>query len=327
MNYIAYLVEDHDEVFVGSIQSLPKPQTQDQHILIRVHYSSLNYKDALSSTGNKGVTRNYPHTPGIDAVGIIEESRSELFNKGDQVIVTGNDLGMNTFGGFGEYIHVPADWAVRLPENLTMKESMIYGTAGFTAALSIHKLTQFIKPEDGNILVTGASGGVGSLAVRILSRIGYTVIAVSNKPNYYETLKQFGASKIITREEATDNSTRPMISGKWQGIIDTVGGDMLSSVLKALNLNGVATCCGNLRGHDFTTSIYPFIIRGITLMGITSASCDMKTRKQLWNLMANKWKPEALHHTVTEITLSELESSVKMMLQGKLKGRTIVKLI
>jgi len=251
MTYKAYVVHESPTGFKGQIESLKKPIVKDGHVLIRVHYSSLNYKDALSASGNKGVTRNYPHTPGIDAVGLIEESQSQVFNVGDKVIVTGNDLGMNTNGGFGEYIHVPDQWVVRLPNNLSMKESMIYGTAGYTAALSVHKLSQFVKPQDGPILVTGASGGVGSLAVRLLSKLNYDVIAVSNKTSFYDELKAFGAKEIITREDASDTSNRPMISGRWQGIIDTVGGNMLTSVLKALKLNGAATCCGNIRGHDF----------------------------------------------------------------------------
>lgn len=325
-NYTAYVVEEIDGEFKSRIQSLTLKPLLEDYVRIKVHYSSLNYKDALSARGNKGVTRNYPHIPGIDAAGIVEESRSKMFKMGQKVIVTGYDLGMNTPGGFSQYIQVPATWVVKLPETLTLAESMMIGTAGFTAAQSIHKLTQFMKPQDGKVLVTGASGGVGSMAVRILSHIDYDVVAVSNKPEFHQTLQSFGAKEIILREAVLDTSNKPMLSGSYQGVVDTVGGDFLSSVLKRVNLHGVVTCCGNLRGHAFATSVYPFILRGIALLGITSASCDTNIRKELWRLMGSEWHIHNLHDSVKEITFDEIDDHIDLILQGKLKGRTIIRI-
>ena len=296
-------------------------------LLINVKYSSLNYKDALSSIGNKGVTRNYPHTPGIDAAGIVEESSADDFEIGDKVIITGYDFGMNTSGGFAEYIRVPAKWVIKLPHLLSLKESMIYGTAGFTAALSVYKLTQSgVMPSDGEILVTGASGGVGSVAVSLLSKLGYDVVAATGKLSESEMLLKLGAKSVIDRNDIDDKSGRPMLGGRWAGVIDTVGGNILSTAIKSTNYGGSVTCCGNVGGADFSSSVYPFILRGITVFGIDSVECPMPLRKEIWNKLSSEWKLYNLDHAVDEIGLDGLSDKIDAMLKGEHIGRTIIKL-
>jgi acrylyl-CoA reductase (NADPH) len=304
-----------------SIDDLP-----DGDVLVRVLYSSLNYKDALSASGIRGVTRKYPHTPGIDAAGIVELSRSKEFSQGDEVIVTSYDLGMNTSGGFGQYIRVPADWVVRLPAGLSLKESMIYGTAGFTAGLSVFKLTQTIFPEHGEILVTGASGGVGSLAVSLLVQMGYDVVGVSGKIEEREFLAKLGVKEILSIQDAIDTSDRPLLKDRWAGVIDTVGGGILATAIKSTNLDGVVTCCGNAASADLPLTVFPFILRGISLFGIDSQHCPMAIRRRIWEKLATEWKLKNFDQLASEIGLTALDQRIDNMLQGKSKGRTLVKL-
>ncbi|SFL51459.1 YhdH/YhfP family quinone oxidoreductase [Pelosinus propionicus] len=321
------VTENTDATFSREIVNRELVALPEGDVLIQVKYSSLNYKDALSASGNKGVTRKYPHIPGIDAAGIVVESTSENYHAGDHVLVTGYDLGMNTSGGYGQYIRVPADWVVKLPENLSLRESMIYGTAGFTAALSVYKMIQGgIKPSAGNILVTGATGGVGSIAVSILHKLGYSVIAATGKAEAKEMLLEIGAKDIILREELNDQSGRILLKGTWAGVIDTVGGNMLATALKSTNYGGSVTCCGNVASPELLTSVYPFILRGITLYGVDSVMCPMDLRLELWSLLANEWKPFQLEQNVEEVSLEGLNQKIDLILQGKLQGRTIVNL-
>jgi acrylyl-CoA reductase (NADPH) len=295
-------------------------------VLIRVAYSSLNYKDALSATGNPGVTRKYPHTPGIDAAGVVEESTSDTFKPGEKVIVTSYDLGMNTSGGFGQYIRVPADWVVRLPEGLTLEEAMIYGTAGFTAAMSVFAVEKAVGPEMGEILVTGATGGVGSLAVAILAKLGYSVAAVSGKPDAADFLKKIGAAKVLSREEITENNERPLLKPMWGGVVDTVGGEILAAAIKSTNPQGVITCCGNVASPDLAINVFPFILRGVSLVGIDSQNCPMQHRAELWARLANEWKIEVLQSLCREVSLEGLGAEIDLILKGGQKGRVIVNL-
>lgn len=296
-------------------------------VLIKVHYSSLNYKDALSARGNKGVTRRYPHTPGIDAAGEVVESGSAEFRPGQKVIVTSYDLGMNTPGGFGQFIRVPSEWVVPLPNGLTLKESMVFGTAGFTAGLALYKLEQAgLRHADGEVLVTGASGGLGSLAVAILSHCGYRVAAASGKTGAAQWLRDLGAQRIVAREAVAASADKALLPKQWAAAIDTVGGLMLSGAIRSLDDNGFAASCGNAGSPDLVLTVYPFILRGVSLLGVNSATCPMPVRRGIWQRLATDWKPLNLEMVFSEIGLDQLEESIALMLKGGMTGRRVVRL-
>lgn len=319
--------EGEGKEFIRKIEDKSIDELPEGDVLVNVKYSSLNYKDVLSAIGNRGVTKKYPHTPGIDAAGTVVESLSKDFKAGDEIIVTSYDLGMNTSGGFGQYIRVPAEWVVKKPEDLTFRESMIFGTAGFTAALSVYRLLDYgIAPDMGRVLVSGATGGVGSIAVSILAKIGFDVVAVNGLVDEKEFLIQIGAKEVISIEEATDSSGRPLLKGVWAGGIDTVGGEILATMIKSTKDTGAVTCCGNVGSHDLPLNVYPFILRGITLMGIDSQNCPMPIRSKVWHKIAADWKLEHLELLTTETTLEGLNQRIDLVLQKKHKGRTIVRL-
>ena len=326
INYRALVVSERDGTFIQTIKEVNTSNLPAGDVLIRVLYSSLNYKDALSATGNKGVTKKYPHTPGIDACGVIIDSESNLFAPGDKVIVSGYDLGMNTAGGFGEYIRVTLAWVVKLPEGLSPKEAMIIGTAGFTAGISISRLTELVKPVDGKIIVTGATGGVGSVALSILSQLGYQTVAVSGKETEYPYLESLGAGEIISRNNFLNLEKKPVLSAKYAGGIDTVGGPILENILKTLMPLGAVTTCGSVASAELNMSVFPFILRGISLIGISAQNYPMHLRTKLWNKLANEWKPDNLLKIYTEIPLNKLPEAIPEILNGRLKGRTLVNL-
>ncbi|MBK5210386.1 MAG: YhdH/YhfP family quinone oxidoreductase [Flavobacteriaceae bacterium] len=324
--YKAFRVEEKEGNYISTIKEMPFNSLAQGELLIKVHYSSLNYKDALSASGNKGVTRNYPHTPGIDAVGTIVSSESSKFKVDDKVIVTSYDLGMNTDGGFGQYIQIPEDWAVKLPKNLSMKEAMIIGTAGLTAGISVLRLNETVKPEDGPIIVSGATGGVGSLSIAILKKLGYQTIAITGKETEREYLMKLGADKVIMRKDFEEMEKRPLLKPAFAGAIDTVGGVILENIIKSISPMGTVTCCGNVASPKLDLTVFPFILRGISLIGIDSQNYPMTYREKVWNKLSNEWKTDKLTETCTEITLNELNEKIDLMLKGKLKGRTVVKL-
>ena len=324
--YKALIVEEPEKnKFIQQIKKADINDLPKGDVLIRVLYSSLNYKDALSATGNRSVTRQYPHTPGIDAAGIVEESLVDTFKKGEKVIVTSYDLGMNTAGGFGQYIRVPREWVVKLPEGLDLKQSMILGTAGFTAGMSIFKLIQTIRPEHGDILVTGATGGVGSLASGILSHLGYCVTAVTGKTDTF-LLNNLGVKTIISRNDFLENTKPPILKPQWAGVIDTVGGDILATAIKSTKQDGIVTCCGNVASPDLPINVFPFILRGISLLGIDSQHCPMAFRSRIWGKLATEWKFDYLDNIYDEIFLDQLNDKIALILKGGLKGRTLVNL-
>ncbi|WP_417887536.1 YhdH/YhfP family quinone oxidoreductase [Zunongwangia sp.] len=322
----AFRIEEVDGHFQGSIKEMELGTLNNNEVLVKVHYSSLNYKDALSASGNKGVTRNYPHTPGIDAVGTIEKSNSDLFTIGEKVIVTSYDLGMNTDGGFAEYIQVPAEWAVKLPEKMTMKEAMIYGTAGLTAGMSVLRLTELIAPNRGKIAVSGATGGVGALSVSILSKLGYSVVAITGKETERDYLISLGAEEVLLRSEIENFNKKPLLKPLFAGAIDTVGGVILENIIKSTNSIGVVTCCGNVASPKIDLTVFPFILRGVTLIGIDSQNYPMEYRKIVWNKLAQEWKPKQLEDTCNEIKLEDVMQKIELMLKGKLKRRTVLNL-
>ncbi|WP_205511190.1 YhdH/YhfP family quinone oxidoreductase [Longitalea arenae] len=298
-------------------------------VLIRVHYSSLNYKDALSATGNKGITRQFPHTPGIDAAGRVEISRNENFAVGDEVLITGYDLGMNTCGGFGQYIRVPASWVVKKPENYTLKECMIIGTAGFTAAIAVYKMELMkLLPEAGPVVVTGATGGVGSIAISILSKAGYEVIAVSGKSNALEYVTHLGAAKMEDRSFVLDTSKKALLKPRWAGAVDTVGGETLATLLKGCKPEGCVVSTGLVSSPKLDTTVYPFILNGINLLGVGSAETPMATRLIIWERLSTDWNiKDKLPAIAKEINLEELNTTyIDSILQGKVMGRIVVNL-
>jgi acrylyl-CoA reductase (NADPH) len=329
-NFNAFIIKESGGNFFGTIDKVSFDKLPDNEVLIKVTYSSLNYKDALSSTGHKGVTKRYPHTPGIDAAGIVISSKSDYFSAGEKVIVTGYDLGMNTPGGFAEYISVPADWIVKLPDNLTLKESMIIGTAGFTAALALDKLQQFgLRSPEDEILVTGATGSLGSLAVSILSKAGYkNIVAATGKIDKADLLKELGAGEVIDRNniEIDNKSNRPLLTGRWSGVIDSVGGNILATAIKSAKYGGVVTACGLTQSFNFNTTVYPFILRSVSLIGIDSAACPMETRLRIWKKLSEEWKINTLNYIYEEISLKELEKKINLMLEGRNAGRVIINL-
>jgi len=325
--------EGEDNEFLRQIETRNTDDLPEGEVIVRVLYSSVNYKDALSASGNRGVTRNYPHTPGIDAAGVVADSQVEEFSAGDEVIITGYDLGMNTSGGLAEYVRVPAAWVVRLPSGLSLKEAMIYGTGGFTAALSVMKLTEAgVKPGDGEVLVTGATGGVGSIAMRTLAKLGYTVVAAAGLlseeefAEYEKKLKDLGASRVIPAGEVNDQTGKLLLKGKWAGVIDTVGGNVLSTVVRETKYGGVVTTCGNAGGHELNLNVYPFILRGVSLLGIDSVECPMDIRLKIWEKLSGEWKLDDLEDYANEVSLDEVEERIKLLLDKKSKGRTVVKI-
>ncbi len=326
--YRAYLAErDKDNKVRATWVDRPGPELPPGDVLIKVAYSSLNYKDALSATGAPGVTKIYPHVPGIDAAGTVVACDSDEFKVNDRVLVTGYDLGTNSDGGYAEYIRVPSSWVVPLPENLSLRESMILGTAGFTAALGIELLQRNRVPADqGEILVTGASGGVGSLAVALLAGLGYEVTASTGKDDAHGYLEELGASKIIHRSELEDQSGRPLLKSRFAGAIDTVGGNTLATVIKTTNPHGSVAACGVVAGPEVNLTVFPFILRGVNLLGIDSAHWPLKERTETWQRLSKEWKPPTLESMSHTITPKQLDQHITTILAGKIRGRVVVDL-
>ncbi len=329
MEFKALLVEQPEKkVFKRSIVTRSLDDLPEGDLVVKVHYSSLNFKDALSAVGNPGVTRNFPHTPGIDAAGEVVSCADGSFQPGDKVIVTSYDLGMETDGGFGQLIRVPSKWALKLPQGLSLKESMMLGTAGLTAALSVRELVENgVTPDNGPILVTGATGGVGSLAVAMLAKIGFEVTAVTGKLEETPYLESLGAKRVIDRETLLKGNERPLLKPTWAGVVDCVGGDMLAAAIKSAQYDGVVTCCGLVASIDIPINVFPFILRGVRLIGIDSAECPMERRTLVWEKMATEWKLDNLADMVDEITLEGLEEKIGSMLKGGLKRRALVNLL
>jgi len=304
-----------------NIEDLPKGD-----LLIKVQYSSLNYKDAMSAKGIPGVTRNYPHTPGIDAAGIVELSKDENFKEGDEVIVTGYDLGMNTPGGFGEYVSVPSNWAIALPEGLTAREAMALGTAGLTAGLSVHALESYrdyVGLSGTKSIVTGATGGVGSVAVMLLSKLDSEVTAVTGKKGQLDFLSSIGATHVMSREELAETARKPIGKSIWDIGVDVVSGDILSLLLTSLNPGGAVACSGLVGGPSFESSIFPFILRGNALLGIDSVEIALEDKNHIWEHFASDWKIN-LDNSIKEIGLEDLPNEIETIYNGDQIGRVLV---
>ncbi|RIK72587.1 MAG: oxidoreductase [Planctomycetota bacterium] len=294
-------------------------------VIIEVACSSLNYKDALACRAHPGIVRQLPHVPGIDCAGRVAESTSAEFLPSDPVLVTGYGLGADQWGGYARYVRVPAEWIVRLPPELTPEEAMTYGTAGFTAAQCLMAIEKHgIAPDRGEVVVTGATGGVGSIAVALLAKLGYRVVAVTGKPDAAHALQQLGAQRIIPRSDVDDSSNRPLLSARWAAAVDTVGGNILATLLRSTMHRGCVTACGLVAGEQLALTVHPFLLRGVALFGIDSAKCPRDQRLEVWRRLANPWKLD-LAAIRREITLAELPAAVETMLAGKSFGRVIVR--
>jgi len=326
--YRALLVsETLDGTFVRKIADRSWSDLPAGEVVVRVRYSSLNYKDALSATGNRGVTKQFPHVPGIDAAGVVEESSVPEWKSGQEVIVTGYELGSNHHGGFAEYVRVPAAWVVPLPAGLTLREAMAFGTAGLTAGLAVHRLLHHgLTADRGPVLVTGATGGVGSLSVAILAHLGFNVAASTGKTGEASFLKELGANEILDRSALVDRSGRGLLKSRWAGVVETVGGPTLDSVIRETTLFGAVAACGNVTSAELHTSVYPFILRGVALLGINSAFTPMPLRREVWARLGLDWKPSGLAGLAREIPLSALSGEIDRILAGGIRGRVIVNL-
>lgn len=319
------VTEDESGKFHRSITERNLRDLPEGEVTVKVHFAALNYKDALSFSGNKGVTRKYPHTPGIDGSGTVVESKSDLFKAGDEVIVTSYDLGMNTAGAFAEYIRVPAEWVIRLPNGMNLQESMVIGTAGLTAGIGLYKMEKMGQhPKKGPIVISGATGGVGSMAVGILTRAGYEVIASSGKPEMADYLKSLGAQQVVDREFINDDSNRPLIKPAWAGAIDTIGGNTLATLVKGCKSEGNVAACGLVSSPVLPTTVFPFILNGINLIGIDSATYPKEDRLHVWQKLATDWRLPDLQSLATICTMEELEPYLDAMLKGSSKGRVVV---
>ena len=324
----ALVVNKQDDQFTVNIQQLSLDDLPQGEVLIRVHYSGVNYKDSLAAIPNGNIVSSYPIVPGIDMAGVVVSSEDSRFKEGDEVIATSYGIGVSQSGGYSQFARVPADWIVPLPDGLTMKEAMIIGTAGFTAALSVLRLEENnLTPEQGSVLVTGATGGVGSFAVSILSKLGYSVEASTGKESEHGYLKAIGAATIVSREDVYDGKLRALGKQKWSGAVDPVGGEPLASVLSQIKYGGAVAVSGLTAGTSLPATVFPFILRGVNLLGIDSVNCPMDTRLKVWHRLATDFKLEDLEQLVQqEITLKELPDVLPTLLKGEARGRTIVKL-
>ena len=326
MSFRAFLVsKQEDGTFRRELAQLDQADLPRHPVLIDVRYSSLNYKDGLSISGNPGVTRKFPHVPGVDAAGVVAESQAPEIKVGDEVLVQGFDLGMNTWGGFGERMRVPSEWIIPLPSGLTLEESMILGTAGFTAALCVDKLEAAgMRPGSGPVAVSGATGGVGCTSVMLLAKLGYEVVAISGKTERHDWLKGLGADRVMTREQASEGHERVLSRPTWGGVVDTVGGDMLWNLLKSLNYGCSLAACGLVGGASIPATVFPFLLRHVNLLGVDSVELPMLEKRRIWGKLAGEWKIEGLQRIQRQLALEDLSQAVDKILAGDMFGRGVI---
>ncbi len=327
-SFKAFVVNKTSEGFTAGLKDLAQSDLPAGEVLVQVAYSSVNYKDGLASIPDGKIVRTYPFVPGIDLSGTVVESSDSRFKAGDEILATSYDIGVSHYGGYSQYARLRADWIVPLPQGLSLKEAMALGTAGFTAALSVHQLEKNgLTPANGPVLITGATGGVGSIAISILKKLGYTIAASTGKTEEHDYLKSLGVSDILGREETSAESTRPIEKERWAGSIDAVGGSTLAYLLRSTKNAGSVAACGNTGGPNLTTTVFPFILRGVNLLGIESATCPMELRRHLWQQLASDYKPDTLLDTIgKEASLEELPQVLAAILKGGVRGRTIVRI-
>ncbi len=323
----AYRIFEENGKSAGRFVELSLDDLDPGEVVIQTHYSSVNYKDALAATGAGKVIRRFPCVGGIDVSGVVESSADARFKAGDEVLITGYDLGVARDGGFAEFVRVPADWVVPLPAGLSLFDAMALGTAGFTAALAIHRLEQNdLSPDKGKVIVTGATGGVGSLAINMLSRLGYHVVATTGKDSEHEFLKSIGANEILPRNSIDLTSKRPLEKPLWAGALDSVGGDTLAWLARTMQLDGAIASFGNAAGVELHTTVFPFILRGVKLLGVDSAATLMPLRKQMWQRLAGDLKPQALAQIAYSVPFSKLPDVFPKLLRSEIRGRTVIEI-
>jgi acrylyl-CoA reductase (NADPH) len=324
--FAALVVDKRDGGTIAPrLEHLTLDQLPAGKVVIEVAYSSLNYKDALACGGHEGVVKSFPHVPGIDCAGRVVESTSDRWQVGDDVLVTGYGLGAEHWGGYSRYVRVPSDWVVAMPAGLDARRAMIIGTAGFTAAQAITAIVERgIAPDRGPVVVTGATGGVGTWSVAILAKLGYQVTAVTGKSDQAALLKEIGATEVVGREVVNDSTNRPLLAGRWAAAVDTVGGVPLVTILRSTLHRGVVTACGLVAGVDLPLTVHPFILRGVTLAGIDSAKCPHDMRLEMWRKLANEWRVDLPPQCVTQISLAQVPQQVEKILAGGVVGRTLV---
>ena len=327
MKFRAYRIFNEEGKIVSRWADLALSEIDPGEVVIRAAYSSVNYKDALAATGAGKVIRRFPCVGGIDVAGVVVSSQDARYAAGDSVLVTGYDMGVAHDGGYAELVRVPGDWVVRLPLGLSLHDAMALGTAGFTAALSVYRLVQNdMKPENGKVVVTGATGGVASLAISMLKRLGYHVVAITGKDHEHDYLKSLGAAEVLPRSALELNSTRPLEKAQWAAALDSVGGAMLASLLRSMQQNGVIASFGNAGGVELNTTVLPFILRGVRLIGIDSALTAMPLRQEIWHRLANEWRPPQLDKLAQTVAFDQLADVFPLLLNGTSRGRTVIKI-
>jgi|SRR5688572_2604076 acrylyl-CoA reductase (NADPH) len=324
--FAAYKIVSEDGAVRGRVVDATLDDVSPGDVVIRAAYSSVNYKDALAATGTGKILRRFPLIGGIDVSGTVESSRDGRFAAGDPVLVTGYDLGVAHDGGYAGYVRVPGDWVVPLPDGLSVFEAMALGTAGFTAALGVVRLErQGLRPDQGAVAVTGATGGVGSIAIAALSRLGYAVTAITGKDDQHEYLRALGASAVLPRA-TLELGSRPLEKATWAGAIDVVGGDLLSWLVRSTQAWGGVASTGLTGGVDVRLTVMPFILRGVSLIGVDSVTCPMHLRRETWRRLATDMKPHALETIATMIPLDGLDQAFATLLAGRARGRFVVRL-
>ena len=323
----AYRTFENDKVVSSRFVDTTLDALDPGEVVVRTKYSTINYKDALSHNGTGRIMRKYPTVAGIDMAGTVESSTDARWKRGDKVIVHGYDLGVAHDGGYSERVRVPADWVVRRPESMTAFDAMTLGTAGFTAALAIHLMQHNgLAPEKGPVAVTGATGGVGSVAVEILAKLGYEVQAITGKPEESKYLKSIGAREIVDRRGLDLAKVRPLDKATWAGAVDNLGGDVLAWLLSTSRIGGTVAAVGLAADMKLNTTVAPFILRGVHLLGADSVNAPMSLRQTIWNRLAVEWRPDQVHDQVRTIDFDELPTHFDAYLKGMVRGRTVVRI-
>jgi acrylyl-CoA reductase (NADPH) len=323
----AYRTFDDDGKIVSRFVDLSLDELDPGDVVIKTKYSTINYKDALSHNGSGKIMRKYPTVAGIDMSGTVEDSADPRWKKGDKVIVHAYDLGVAHDGGYAEHVRVPGDWVVRRPESMTAFDAMTLGTAGFTAAQAVYLMEHNgLKPGNGPVAVTGATGGVGSVAIEILAKLGYHVVAITGKAEEAEYLKGIGAKEVLLRQSIDLTKIRPLDKATWAGVVDNLGGDLLAWLLSTSKVGGTVAAIGLAADHKLNTTVMPFILRGVQLIGVDSANCPMALRQRIWNRLAVEWRPDRVHDQVRTIDFDELPTHFDAYIKGMIRGRTVVRI-